>query len=35
VILRNVPLQAELIEQRALVYSPLAHHARVSCAQEK
>ena len=32
---RDVPLQGELVEQRRLIDLTLAHHRRISCAQEK
>ena len=31
VVLRNMPLQAELVEESALICPPLAHHGRLSC----
>src|ERR1700693_2479159 len=35
VIVGDMPLKAEAIEQRLLHHSPLAHHRRISCTQEK
>jgi hypothetical protein len=35
VIVRDMPLEAEAVEQRLLHHPPLAHHRRISSTKEK